>query len=263
MKSLSRLALLSLLVLATAACEMRTWVDIDLTDPDAGEVEFSIGFDEQLRDFMAESGEGGEIFSDIEGEATADGWTVTPFVDEDVEGITVTRTFTSFEELHDALTEAPALGGGEEGPSLQGVSITDTGETIRFEGNIPGAEGQDFEGVALEEVFGLLEIDARVSVTFSGEVIEHNGELVDRTVTWRLFEEDLSGVDMFAEARKGGGIPGILFGALALALMVAGVVAYRLLADRHSSAGVVDQAEVAAMLEPSSGAEPGLEHSSE
>ena len=263
MKSAPRLLLLVAAVLLSA-CEVRTWVDIDLTDPEAGVVEFSIGFDEQLRDFVAESGEGGQIFSDIEGEAVADGWTVTPFVDGDVEGITVTRTFSSFEELHDALTEAPPLGGGEEGPALQGVSITDTGETIRFEGSIPGAEGQEVDGVAIEEVFGLLEFDARVSVTFPGEVIEHNGELVDRTVTWRLFEDDLSGVDMFAESRRGGGIPGILFGALALALVVAGVVAYRLLSDRRSSAQVVDQApEVTAMLEPSGGAEPGLEHSSE
>lgn len=231
MKPLRNLALLALLVLTLSACEMRTWLDIDISDSGAGEVIVTVGFDEQFRELLGEAGGAEDLFGEIESEAEAEGWTVTPFVDEDIEGITVTRSFSSIEELNEILNEAPTMAPGlegEGGPMVEGVTIVDTGDTIRFEGSIPGADPDDLEGVDLEEALGVIEFDARVAVTFPGDVTEHNGELVGRTVTWRFFDEDFAGVDMFAEARKGGGISGALIGAIALAAIIAAVVFYRL-----------------------------------
>ncbi len=238
-KTLRTPALLGLLLLLLTACEMRTWVDIDLTNPNAGEVVMTIGFDEQFRQFLEDAGGPGDIFGEIETRA-GEGWTVAPFADEGIEGVTMTRSFSSLDEMARVLQEAPDLGPNMDGasaPMVQGLSVVDTGSTIRFEGSIPSVGGEEFQGFNPEEALGIIDFDARVSVAFPGEVIEHNGELNGRTVTWRFFENDFTGVEMFAEAKKGGGISPVVIGAIVLALVVAGVVAYRVLGSRTRQDG--------------------------
>jgi hypothetical protein len=228
---LRRFAVLGLLALLLTACEMRTWLEIDLSDPAAGQVRVTVGFDQQLREMIEQAGGGGEILGQIESEAAREGWAAEPFVDGEIEGVVISQSFTSIAELDEVLGQAPSLGGNQGGSMVDGVSVTDTGDTIRFQGSIPGASGQEFEGVKVEEFLGSVVFDARVSVTFPGDVIDHNGELEGRTVTWRFFEDDLSGVEMFAEARKGAGVPWALIGGVGLGLLVAAVVWYRLRAS--------------------------------
>jgi len=177
-------------------------------------------------------------------------------VDDDIEGVTVTRTFSSVEELNEILAEAPSMGselGEGDDAIIEGISLVDTGDTIRFEGSIPSAAGEEIEGIDLDEALGVIDFDARVSVTFPGDVIEHNGELVGRTVTWRFFEDDLAGVEMFAEARKGGGVSAALLGGIALALLVAGVVIYRLRSGGTQDSAIEPEARLAPPVEPVEG----------
>jgi hypothetical protein len=74
-------------------------------------------------------------------------------------------------------------------------------------------------------------------------VVEHNGELVDHTVTWR-FEDptEMSGSELFAEARKGSALRGValvvaIVGLGVLALGVIALVLWQVLARRRPPVG--------------------------
>jgi hypothetical protein len=257
-RNLHRYLLLLVAGLLLAGCEMRSWVDIDLSDLEAGSVVLTIGLDEQFRSVMEQAGEGADFFEGIEESAGEEGWEVARFVDGEIEGFTVTRRFTSLEEMISALESSPLEGGGAETPTVEGMSLTDSGDTIIFEGSVPSAGGDELEGVDPQQILGLITFDARVSVTFPGDVIEHNGELSGRTVTWRFYQDDLNGVEMYAEARKAGGVSWPVIVAAILALVVAGAVVYRVRAGRAGATEV--PAAAAVSVDPSElELEPGPE----
>ena len=173
-----------------------------------------VGFDDQFRDAMEEFGGGTDLVGELEADAPGEGWEVERFEDGDIEGVVMTKEFSSLEELEE-LVEEGRLSGPQEG-LVGAVSFTDTGDTIRFEAEVP--EGSDFEGIDPAEMEGLFTYDARIRVTFPGEVIEHNGELEENTVTWSFDDPtSMAGAALFAEARKGSGSPvvaivGVLLG---------------------------------------------------
>lgn len=247
MTILRRLIPLAFCALLLAACEIRSYLDIDMSDISDGTVSVQVGFDEQFREAMEEFGGGTDLVGELESDAPAEGWDVERFQDDDIEGVTLTKHFTSLEELQEIVEEG-RVSGPQEG--LVGeVTFTDTGDTIRFEADVPTSN--DFEGFDPEQMEGLLTYDARISVTFPGEVIDHNGELVDRTVVWSFDDPtEMTGAELFAEARKGSGLRGVVLavaivGLGVLALGVVAVVLWLVLARRRPPVGVVPAGEVA------------------
>lgn len=232
MTKLRRLAMLALLPLLLAACEIRLWMDVEMDDATSGQVTITIGFDEEFRELIEETGETADIFADIEDSAFAEGFDIEAFTDGDITGIRVTRSFSSLEELNEILNDAPTVSpDGDEG-MVDEVRFVDNGETIRFEGSVP-AGGGEFEGMDPSQALDVIDFDARVSVVFPGTVIEHNGELSERTVTWVFYDDDFNGVEMFAEANKaGGGFSGVLILVVLLVLLVVGAIVYRMMSSR-------------------------------
>lgn len=243
--------------LLLAACEVRSYLDIDMSDMSDGTVSVQVGFDQQFRDAMAEFGGGTDLLGELESDAPGEGWEVERFEDEEIQGITLSKEFSSLEELQ-TIVEEGRLTGPQE--SLVGkVTFTDSGDTIRFEADVP--EGGDFEGFDPAQMEGLLTYDARISVTFPGEVIEHNGELEDNTVTWRFSDPtSMSGAALFAEAKKGSGfVIGIVVVIGVLLLLLLGVVGLVLWLTLRRRPPPQPPGSVASGLDHSSDVQPSSE----
>lgn len=232
MTKLRRTILLALLPLLLAACEIRLWMDVEMATAESGEVTITIGFDEEFRELIEETGETADIFTEIEDQAFEAGFEIEPFTDGEIQGVAVTKSFSSLEELNEILNDPPSVSPGGDGAVVNEVRFIDNGETIRFEGSVPAGSG-DFEGVDPSQALDVINFDARVSVRFPGTVTEHNGELSERTVTWIFYDENLDGIEMFAEAQKaGGGFSGVWILVVLLVLVVGGAIAYRMMSER-------------------------------
>ncbi|MGH8928401.1 MAG: LppM family (lipo)protein [Acidimicrobiia bacterium] len=231
MKPPLRVLTLVACALLLGACEVRSYLDIDMSDISTGAVSVQVGFDEEFREAMENFGGGTDLVGELEADAPGEGWEIERFSDGDIEGVTLTKEFSSLEELQQ-LVEEGRVSGPQEG--LVGeVSFTDDGSTVRFEADVPQTGG-DFEGFNSEELAGLLTYDARIRITFPGEVIDHNGVLEENTVTWSFDDPTaMGGTRLFAEARLGGGFPWVGLIGVLLGLGVIGLVAWRVLSSRR------------------------------
>ena len=237
MTFLRRFVLLSFCTLLLAACEVRSFLDIDMSDVSNGTVSVQVGFDQQFRDAIDELGGGADLLGELETDAPNEGWAVDRFEDGDIEGVTLTKPFSSVEELQTILEEG-RISGPQEG-LIGAVTLTDTGNTIRFEADVPegGGLGEDFEGFDPGQMDGLLTYDARIRVTFPGEVIDHNGELEDNTVTWNFDDpSSMAGAQLFAEANKGSGSLWVGLIGIGLGLGVVALVVWQILSRRQPPA---------------------------
>ena len=232
-----RWIVLTFCALVLAACEVRSYLDIDMSDPSDGSVSVQLGFDQQFRDAMEEVGGGTDLLGELESDAPGEGWEVERFEDGEIEGVALTKEFSSLEEL-ETIVEEGRISGPQE--SLVGaVTFTDSGDTIRFEADVP--ESGDFEGFDPEQVQGLLTYDARIRVTFPGEVVEHNGEVEGNTVTWSFDDPAaMSGAELFAEARKASSTAVAPIIGVVLAVGVGALVVWQILSRRqpHSAEGL-------------------------
>ena len=226
-----RLILIVLFVFALTACEVRTHLNIDASDVSNGQITAQVGFDEDFREAMEEFGGGGDLLAEVESSAPSEGWEVDRFTDGDIEGVTLTQHFTSIEELQSILSTS-SIASGESG-GWEDLNFTETEDSIRFEASLsaPGMEGAG--DIGMEEVGAFLDFDFQIAVAFPGEVIEHNGVLEDRTVTWELDEEALADAELFAEARKGISFPWAIVGGVLLGLIVIGIVVWSILSRRR------------------------------
>jgi hypothetical protein len=226
-----RILLVSLLALALTACEIRTHLNIDAADLSNGVITAQLGFDEEFRDAMEEFGGGGDLLAEVESSAPSEGWEVDRFTEGDIEGVTLTQNFSSIEELRGILSGS-SIAAGETG-GWEDLTFTQTDDnTLRFEATLtaPGMEGT--EDLGFEGIGTLLDFDFQIAVTFPGEVIEHNGVLAERTVTWDLDAEALADAELFAESRIGSPFPWAILGGILLGLVVIGVVAWSVISRR-------------------------------
>ncbi|MGQ0849940.1 MAG: LppM family (lipo)protein [Actinomycetota bacterium] len=224
-----RLLILLVAAVLVGGCELRSHIDVRLSDGTAGTLSAELGFDAQLRRALATLGGGGDFVAGIERDAEDMGWDVTDFVDGEINGIRLKRDFASLEELNQILGQG--LGSGPQEGFVGGLAFIDQGDTIRFEASMPSF--QDLAGPMMG-LGGEMRVDARISVSFPGEVIDHNGELEGRRVTWTVAGPKQVGGEMFAEARKGGVDWPVLAGAV-LAVGVVGLAAWRLVSDRRAA----------------------------
>jgi hypothetical protein len=90
---------------------------------------------------------------------------------------------------------------------------------------------QEEEG--MEELFE--EADMTMSITFPGEVTDHNGTLEGNTVTWNLLTPPAEGIEARGGATEGGSLPimWILVAVVAL-IVIAAIVTFVLLRSRNS-----------------------------
>ena len=228
-----RSILVVLFILALTACEVRTHLNIDASDVSNGQITAQVGFDDDFRQAMEEFGGGGDLLAEVENSAPSEGWEVDRFIDGDIEGVTLTQQFTSIEELQRILSTS-SIAAGESG-GWEDLTFIETEDSIHFEASLsaPGMEG--VEDIGMEEVSTFLDFDFQIAVTFPGEVIEHNGVLEDRTVTWNLDEEALADAELFAEARKGTSFPWAIIGGVLLGLVVLGIVVWSILSRRQQT----------------------------
>jgi hypothetical protein len=246
---LRRAAGFCLVAMALTACEIRSWLDIDLSSLENGSVEVTFGLDEDFRNAAELSESGTEILPNS-GQLEGEGWKVETFVDGDIEGVVVTHEFSGVDELNSLLARSTDLTG--EGGAVERVSVIDTGDTIRFESSVPDASAGMGDG-EFTSALNAITFDARISITFPGEVIKHNGELEGRTVTWSYYDEDFGAVEMFAEARKGGGVNWAVIAGGLMAVGLLGLVVWRVAPLRKSASApstLPETAEVPAATPP-------------
>ena len=230
-----RFLLLLALVLVVGACEVRTHLLIDASNLSAGRVSAVVGFDEEFRNLMEESGGAGDVMAELESEAEGDGWETEPFVDEDIEGLTLTRGFSSVEELQ-GLMESGML---SEDWGYTDISFTEDDGDFIFEaaGGNPMSEFSGGEDIG--DLTEFLTVDFQLAVTFPGPVEDHNGVLEDRTVTWQLDDLESESGTLFGRSSIGGGFPWAIIGGVLLALVIAGVVVWRLRESKPQATEVV------------------------
>lgn len=244
-----RFLLLLALVFVLAACEVRTHLLIDASDLSAGTVSAVVGFDEEFRNLMEESGGTGDIIAELESEAEGDGWETEPFVDGDIEGLTLTRGFSSVDELQN-LMESGML---SEDWGYTDISFTEEDGDFRFEA-AGGNPMSEFSGAEeFSDLTEFLTIDFQLAVNFPGPVDEHNGVLEDRTVTWKLDDLESDSGTLFGRSSIGGGFPWAIIGGVLLALVIAGVVVWRLRESKPKTAEVVIPVVMADSVAPSEG----------
>lgn len=231
MTILRRLALLALFPLLLTGCQVRSWLTLDLSGGSSGTVTAEVGFDQEFRDAIEQFGGGADLLAEIEDDAPGEGWTVERFTDDDLEGVRLSKTFASIDELEGIL--ASGIGAGPQEGLVQELSVIDRDDTVRFEASLPGLGDIPAGGMDIPELEGMLQVDGRIQVTFPGEVIDHNGELEGRTVTWTFDTLQSNATEMFAEARKGGGFPWVAIIAVLLGLGVIGLVTWRVLSDKN------------------------------
>lgn len=219
-----RFLLLVSLALVLAACEVRTHLLIDAGDLSAGTITAVVGFDEQFRNLMKESGGESDVLGELESSAEAEGWEAEPFVDGDIEGYEISRGFSSLEELQELMSSSML----SEEWGYTDLSFTEENGDFVFE----ASGGNPMEELAgegeFEEMAEFLTIDFQIAVTFPGNVEEHNGVLVERTVTWDLDDLETDTGTLFGRSSIGGGFPWAILGGLLLALVIAGAVFWRL-----------------------------------
>lgn len=158
---------------------------------------------------------GGDTSDFFEDTDVPEGATVEPYEDDDFVGQRYTFDDVTLSEFSD--------------PEF---SITYDEAAGRYE--VDGA--MDFTGDAGEippEMESIVEaFDVTVSITFPGEVTEHNGELDGNTVTWQpRFGET---TELHAIAEEGSGVPAWLWGALAVLALLLAVGLLALLLRRRS-----------------------------
>ncbi|MBA3360928.1 MAG: hypothetical protein H0T94_05610 [Acidimicrobiia bacterium] len=222
--TMRRFLLITSLALVLSACEVRTHLRVDANDLSNGTITAVVGFDEEFRNLMAESGGQGDILAELESSAEAEGWEAEPFVDGDIEGYQISRGFSSIEELQELMSSSML----SEEWGYTDISFTEDEGDFVFEAS-GGNPMSELSGEAgFEGMEDLLTIDFQIAVTFPGPVQEHNGDLEARTVTWDLDNLETGTGTLFGRSSVGGGFPWAIIGGVVLALLVAGAVVWRL-----------------------------------
>jgi hypothetical protein len=209
-------ALGMLLVLALAGC-VRFQADLSVSPENTldGDIVVAVIANEE----PGSADDAQDAADDIEGQLLpalrgADGVTATPYAEDDYVGTRFTLADTPME----------ALDGGDADGALK---LTRSGDEFAFAGTLdftPDDTGTDEGAVDGDpEDSGI-----SVSISFPGEVIDHNGELDGTTVTWNTTLEgsvDMRATASAVPAQPSGAhvaiIVGVaLFGALMIVLLI-------------------------------------------
>jgi plastocyanin len=163
------------LVLALTGC-IKLDMDLTVHADDTVDGTMIFGFNREMSDMMGEEadmfdGMMDELLDMDLGEDAPDEVTVEPYDDGTFVGQEMTFQGMPLEEF-----------GGDEGTSE--LRLARDGDEFVFEGDMDMSDTGEMGDVPPGMLEGMMEFDMRVSITFPGEVLEHNGSLSGTTVTW-------------------------------------------------------------------------------
>ena len=214
-KPMRTLALATVAVLALSGCiKMEVNLDLQSDDTIDGSMVFAVqeGLGEMLGDV---EGEGGEVPSDEDAAREIFG----EELDNDFANATE-EPYNEGEWVGTRLTfEGEALDSFSE--ESDGFTITRDGDDFVVAGPYEASAAEDEEA---EQLFEGAEMT--MSITFPGEVSEHNGTLEGTTVTWNLLDapDELSAR---GAASEGGDLPiFLLLGVLLAVIVIAGAITF-------------------------------------
>lgn len=242
------------LALALTAC-LKMDMDLEINTEDTIDGSIVMAFSQEFMDMAGSMGDDAEtedmfdefLNMDVAGEDVPDYATVEPYDDGEFVGQQVTFDGAPLEDF-----------GTDE---MSGLSITRDGEEFVVDGDMDMADsGAGEMGDIPPGMLEGMDFDIRLSITFPGEVLEHNGSLDGTTVTWepQIGESN----EMFARSQDSGaggdGFPAWLWIVIGV-VVVAGLVALLFVWSRGKggaqpeadSGGVPSPAEPAAAATPS------------
>jgi len=230
-----------ILGLALSACTIRFDVGMVINEDESGTFSLFVGFDEEFQQLMEQGG--GEGFEITEGiEDVPEGWDVEEVVEDGFEGMKVSTTFNSLDELDARLAELGETTDTGVGTEFLGnFALTHEGDEFRFQVDVSGLDeqlsgamgeqaGDDLlSGIDSETLFEDL-FEIRFRLTLPGTIGANNADEVDgNTLTWNVDVADEGGT-YEAVSTVGGGSSALLLGAAVVAAAVVigvGVVAVR------------------------------------
>lgn len=232
-----RFIALSMLAVLATGCTIRFDSIVDVEQDGSGTLAVEVGFDEELRTMMEESGEGG--FDLTQGASDApEGWSIDEFTRGEFEGVRVSVAFTDLADLDRRLAELEASA-EEDGstPSLLRPGIlTQEGDTFRFSMPVEGLE-EDLSavgGTGEDNPFGEMDVDEMIGqifqirflVTLPGTITSHNADTVEgNTMVWDIGLVD-EGRTLSATSEPSGGSGLTMILLIAAAVLAAGLVAF-------------------------------------
>ncbi|WP_062389089.1 LppM family (lipo)protein [Demequina iriomotensis] len=204
-RTLRTLALAVVATLALSGC-LRMEMSFTLHEDDTVDGAMLIAIEKGVGEAMGMSDE--DLLSELDAESGldgVDGATVEPYDDGDYVGQTITF----------------------ENQPLDATDAVDSGLTITREGDEFIVTGEGASAEDLEQMGELPGAVITMSVTFPGEVTEHNGTLEGTTVTWDMLDSPAELSARGGATVGGGGLPTALWvaiGAVVIAAVAVGVV---------------------------------------
>jgi hypothetical protein len=233
-----RYAMLMLLVLGLSACTIRFDIGMDVKEDESGSFAVFIGLDEEMRDLMSQfGGEDVSLMDQFTGEIP-EGFDVEEYSEDGFEGVRLSATFNSIDELNSKLAASGSDQGGAVGTDLvSNFSLTHDGDEFRFQADLTGVDqtltdaigeagGEElmpgFGPDALSEVF-----DARFRLTLPGTIQDNNADSVNgNTLTWNIVVGDTRDALQAVSSTAGGTSPLLIGGvAVVAAALIGGGVA--------------------------------------
>lgn len=240
-----------LLTLALSACTIRFDIGVDVNEDESGTFVLFMGFDEEFRQLMEQSG-GEDLDFTQDLSEVPDDWTVEEVTEDGFEGVRISSEFSDFEDLERRIEELDSTTDtGISTDFLSDFGLTHEGDEFRFRVDVSGL-GDDLAGSLGSEGGDLVEgmdpsaliedlFQIRFKLTLPGEIGENNADEVDgNTLLWNVGLSDDGGT-YEAVSSTGGGSSALILGAVAVAAVVGvgvGVTAAKRRKDQSAASAV-------------------------
>jgi hypothetical protein len=224
-----RIIPLLVIVMMVSACKIRFDVGATVNADESGTLSIVVAMDEELRQLSE-----GDADLTLGEEDVPAGWVVEEYVDGVFEGVRVSTTFSSLEELREQVAEI-AEGTADSDEALpefiSQIELTREGDVFTFMADLSGLEdglgsavggGGDSFGIDPSAFLADL-FEIRIVITLPGEIVSHNADVVaENTLTWNLSILD-DGRVLEAESDAGTGSPGMVIALIVLVIVIAAV----------------------------------------
>lgn len=240
-----------LLVLALSACTIRIDVGVDINEDESGSFALFMGFDEEFQQLAEQSG--GEDLDFTQGlEDVPEGWTAEEVTEDGFQGVRISTSFSSIDDLESKMGELGAETGAGVGTDfLSDFGLTHDGDEFRFKVDVSGLDqqltdamgeggGDDLlSGIDPTTLFEDL-FEIRFKLTLPGEIKSNNADIVDgNTLIWNVAISDEGGT-YEAVSSTGGDSSILLYAGIAIAALV--VVGVAVIATRRRKQAAAEAA---------------------
>lgn len=229
---MKRYALLMLLALGLSACTIRFDIGVDVNEDESGTFTVFMGLDEEMRELMEQSGGEDMSITDQLASDAPEGFEVEEYAEDGFEGVLLSTSFTSFDDLNTKLTETADEGSPTD--MVNSFEFTHEDDEFRFSADVSGlgegftdavgeAGGEDmlsgFDPSFMSDLF-----EIRFQLTLPGEITEHNADSIDgSTVTWDLAFDESRDALVAVSSTSGGNSFLLIGGAVIVVAAAAGI----------------------------------------